>query len=269
VISRRGEGTALEQTGRRRADFVANAGQEWRRPLSSGIGFIETLQGPARGDPAARDRFLPIMRDQAARMARLVEGLMSLSRIEAAEHVAPHDLVDLVDAVRAAAAGLELRARERDIAIDLDLGDAPVGVVGDRDEIGRLVQNLIDNAIKYGRSGGMITARVRSLPGGDARLPRSARDGAASIVVKDDGAGVPEEHIPRLTERFYRVDEARSRELGGVGLGLAIVKHIVNRHRGVLEIESVVGEGTAFRVLFLAAAIAPDAGGAAKLDQVA
>ncbi|MEM6492671.1 MAG: ATP-binding protein, partial [Pseudomonadota bacterium] len=223
--------TALKQNDRMRSDFVANASHELRTPLSSLIGFIETLQGPARGDADARERFLAIMRDQAGRMARLVDGLMNLSKIETTEHVAPSAEVDLVETARAVAATLEFRARERGMAITLDLAGEPVAILGDADDIADLIRNLIENAIKYGRDGGLVRVSVQRLSDGDPRLPRSAQFGAACIAVTDDGAGIAPEHIPRLTERFYRVDEARSRELGGVGLGLSIVKHIVNRHR--------------------------------------
>ena len=241
--------TALKRNERMRTDFIANASHELRTPLSSLIGFIETLQGPARDDADARARFLPIMHEQAARMARLVDGLMSLSRIEMTEHVPPNTAVNVVDTARSVSAAFELRARARGMRIATALPTAGLAVTGDRDELAQVVQNLIDNAIKYGRADSVIDVTVEHRADGDARLLRSDRAGVAAITVRNVGVGVPAEHIPRLTERFYRVDEARSRELGGVGLGLAIVKHIVNRHRGLIEVDSVDGEGAAFRIL--------------------
>lgn len=228
--------TELKRAEQMRADFVANAGHELKTPLAALIGFIETLLGPARDDPAARERFLAIMGEQARRMARLVDDLLSLSRIELNEHVAPTGRVALAPVIDELARGLELRAAERGIRITLDLPPDLPDVQGDRDELAQIFQNLLDNAVKYGRpnseitvSGALASSRVR-------------------IAVADQGDGIAPEHLPRLTERFYRVDTARSRELGGTGLGLAIVKHIVNRHRGRLEISSTLGQGSVFAV---------------------
>ncbi|HEV7335916.1 MAG TPA: ATP-binding protein [Bosea sp. (in: a-proteobacteria)] len=223
-------------TERMRVDFVANASHELRTPLASVLGFIETLQGPARNDEKARERFLQIMRQQALRMARLVDDLLSLSRIELKAHLAPQTPVDLGEIARTILDALVLMARERDVTLVLDLPPQPVVVAGDRDELLRLMENLVENAIKYGRPGGEVAIRIE----GGAE---------ASFSVRDDGPGIASEHLPRLTERFYRVDNAASREAGGTGLGLAIVKHIVLRHRGRLTIESVVGEGATFKAV--------------------
>jgi two-component system phosphate regulon sensor histidine kinase PhoR len=209
------------------------------------IGFIETLLGPAREDIPARERVLRIMREQAQRMARLVDDLLSLSRIELNEHVAPIDRVALAPVIDEVARGLELRAAERGIrivrALPADLPD----VLGDRDELAQIFQNLLDNAVKYGRPDSEIAVSGGT---GSEAPPRLVR-----VTVTDQGEGIPNEQLPRLTERFYRVDTARSRELGGTGLGLAIVKHILNRHRGRLDIASQVGQGSTFTVWLRAA----------------
>ncbi|HYZ40198.1 MAG TPA: ATP-binding protein [Stellaceae bacterium] len=243
--------TELKRAEQMRADFIANASHELRTPLSTLAGFIETLRGPAREDPDARDRFLAIMQQQSSRMARLVEDLLSLSRIELNEHVMPTGRVRLAPLLHQITEALELRAGERDMRIRVE---APAGlpeVLGDRDELAQVFQNLVDNAIKYGRSGSEITVSAEMVS-----RPRHAGDsgigGFVSIAVRDYGEGITREHLPRLTERFYRVDTARSREMGGTGLGLAIVKHILNHHRGSLEIESTPGVGSVFTVLLRA-----------------
>jgi two-component system phosphate regulon sensor histidine kinase PhoR len=240
--------TALKRSERMRADFAANASHELRTPLTALIGFIETLRGPARNDEAAHDRFLAIMADQAARMARLVEDLLSLAKIEMNEHQTPTERVEIAPLLDRIASGLEQRASARNMRIRLVIpGDAPA-VLGDSDELAQVFQNLVDNAIKYARSGSAVSVEaapsIKSLAGGRAgeRLP------ALAIAVRDEGEGIPRTHLARLTERFYRVDTARSRELGGTGLGLAIVKHIVNHHRGILEIDSEAGQGSVFTV---------------------
>jgi two-component system, OmpR family, phosphate regulon sensor histidine kinase PhoR len=240
--------TELKRAEQMRADFIANASHELRTPLATLAGFIETLRGPARDDAEARERFLAIMGGQATRMARLVEDLLSLSRIELNEHVPPQGGVALAPVLDHLSQALELRAAERDMRIRLALPSDLPDVRGDRDEIAQLFQNLLDNAIKYGRAGSEITVGaetvMRASTNGE-RVPVSY----VSVAVRDRGEGIAREHLPRLTERFYRVDTARSREMGGTGLGLAIVKHIVNRHRGFLEIESAQGEGSVFTVL--------------------
>jgi two-component system, OmpR family, phosphate regulon sensor histidine kinase PhoR len=238
-----------------RADFIANASHELRTPLTTLTGFIETLRGPAREDAEARERFLAIMHEQAARMIRLVEDLLSLSRIELNEHVMPQGRVALGPLLHHLADALELRAGERGMCIRLDLPPDLPDVLGDRDELAQVFQNLVDNGIKYGRAASEITVAtatgVRPLYSGD-----TGGSAFVSVAVRDRGEGIAREHLPRLTERFYRVDTARSREMGGTGLGLAIVKHILNRHRGFLEIESTPGMGSVFTV-FLRPAAAP------------
>ena len=235
VLSDRTRERAVE---RMRADFVANVSHELRTPLASLIGFIDTLRGPAADDPPAQQRFLAIMGEQAARMNRLIDDLLSLSRIELVEHQPPSGSVDLGELATRLIAGFEPRLRERSVQLDVRIqGDLPA-VIGDADQLVQVLQNLLDNAVKYGREGGTVRFEIGAAAG---------RAGAA-ITVTDQGAGIPREHLPRLTERFYRVDTSRSRAAGGTGLGLAIVKHIVNRHRGQLSIESEEGVGTSVRV---------------------
>jgi two-component system, OmpR family, phosphate regulon sensor histidine kinase PhoR len=225
---------------RMRVDFVANASHELRTPLASLLGFIETLQGAARDDPAARDRFLGIMREQAQRMTRLIDDLLSLSRIELRAHVPPATPVDLRSIVMQMLDSLAPLGRERGVEIKLE-AEGALTVRGDRDELLRVVENLIENAVKYGSDGGRVDVTLRRLTGGEG--------GQVALTVRDYGPGIAPEHLPRLTERFYRVDVTASREQGGTGLGLAIVKHIVNRHRGRLHIESELGQGATFRVV--------------------
>jgi two-component system phosphate regulon sensor histidine kinase PhoR len=236
--------TAIRRAEQMRADFVANASHELRTPLSSLLGFIETLQGPAKEDAEARDRFLAIMLEQSRRMYNLVEDLLSLSRIELDEHTPPTGRADMARIAERVVASLELRAKKKDMRIDLDLEAESLPVMGDGDQLAQVVQNLVDNAIKYGQAG--TTVHVSGSLSGE-NTPRRARRGVALSVV-DHGEGIPREHLPRLTERFYRVDKARSRDLGGTGLGLAIVKHILNRHRGDLQVDSTVGEGSRFTI---------------------
>jgi two-component system, OmpR family, phosphate regulon sensor histidine kinase PhoR len=239
--------TELKRAEQMRADFIANASHELRTPLATLIGFIETLRGPAREDAEARERFLAIMHGQASRMTRLVEDLMSLSRIELNEHVMPKDRVALSPLLRQIAETLELRAAERNMRIGLAVPPDVPDVLGNRDELAQVFQNLIDNAIKYGRAGSEIALRADtgSRP---TRGSSGSEDAMVCVAVRDQGEGIPREHLPRLTERFYRVDTARSREMGGTGLGLAIVKHILNHHRGFLEVESTPGVGSVFKV---------------------
>jgi two-component system phosphate regulon sensor histidine kinase PhoR len=237
--------TALKRSEEMRADFIANAGHELKTPLASLIGFIETVLGPARDDTAARERFLGIMREQAQRMARLVDDLLSLSRIELNEHVAPTGRVAPAPLIEEVARGLELRAAERGIVIRRELPPELPDVQGERDELAQVFLNLLDNAIKYARADSEVSVSGELGTGGSAGMVR--------IAVADQGDGIPSEHLPRLTERFYRIDSARSRQLGGTGLGLAIVKHILNRHRGRLEISSRVGQGSTFTVWLPAA----------------
>ncbi|MFO1085235.1 MAG: ATP-binding protein [Reyranellaceae bacterium] len=229
--------TALRRAERMRADFVANASHELKTPIAGLAGFIETLRGPARDDTAARERFLGIMAEQADRMRRLVDDLLTLSRIEQHEHARPDSAIDLEKVLRGVLDLLQLKAAGRKVALELNV-DAGLGsAVGDHDELTIVFQNLIDNAIKYAKPA--TTVRVAA---------RADAAGRVVVSVSDEGDGIPAVHLPRLTERFYRVDAARSRQLGGTGLGLAIVKHVVNRHRGRLDIQSTPGKGSTFTV---------------------
>ncbi|MGL4243351.1 MAG: ATP-binding protein [Beijerinckiaceae bacterium] len=227
--------TERRKLERLRVDFVANASHELRTPLASVLGFIETLRGPAKDDPQAAERFLGIMEEQARRMARLVDDLLSLSRIELQAHLQPTDSISLQDAARQIIDGLRPRAAEASVGLMLDAPADPVRVLGDRDELLRALENLIENAIRYGGSGGKVIVSVGR---------RGSAEAFASV--RDFGPGISAEHLPRLTERFYRADAAVSRESGGTGLGLAIVKHIMLRHRGQLDIQSRPGAGSEF-----------------------
>jgi two-component system phosphate regulon sensor histidine kinase PhoR len=230
-----------EQIGQMRRDFVANVSHELRTPLTALMGFIETLRGPAREDSAARERFLAIMSREAERMNRLVRDLLHLSRVEAEERLRPTRPVDIAGLIRASATALRPLAEESGMQIELHGVDARFEAPADGDQITQILHNLIENAIKYGASGGRVLVTL-----GDAE---GARGAMVRIDVRDFGEGIDEIHIGRLTERFYRVDGHRSREKGGTGLGLAIVKHVVNRHRGRLLIESRLGSGSCFSVL--------------------
>ena len=250
--------TAVRRTDQMRADFVANASHEIRTPLATLMGFIETLQGSARDDAAARERFLSIMDQHGKRMARLVEDLLSLSRIEMNEHTPPTDAVPLPSLLANVHNTLAWRAEKRGVTVAIDADDDLPPVIGDSDELTQVFLNLVDNAIKYGDAEGAIRVEARRSPDAPPGGRITSDDGVISVSVADQGAGIPREHLPRLTERFYRVDKARSRELGGTGLGLAIVKHIVNRHRGALTIDSTPGEGSTFTVYLPPAPVAED-----------
>jgi two-component system phosphate regulon sensor histidine kinase PhoR len=231
--------TPLRRVEEMRADFIANASHELRTPLAALLGFIETLQGTAKDDPAARAKFLAIMQGQATRMARLIDDLLSLSRIELNAHLQPNTPLDLAPIVRQVADGLQTLARDRDVVIKVATPPDALTVLGDRDELIRALENLVENALKYGAAGKRV----------DITLARSqTRAGAPEVrlAVRDFGPGIAPEHLPRLTERFYRVDVADSRAQGGTGLGLALVKHVLNRHGGRLTIESVLGQGATF-----------------------
>ncbi len=223
---------------RMRADFVANASHELRTPLTSLIGFVETLRGPAADDPEAAQRFLAIMAEQASRMQLVISDLLHLSRIEMGEHQPPEDSIDLPPLLNRVIDGMEPVWRAASVAIERDIAANLPRITGDAGQLAQVFTNLLDNAIKYGRPKGQIT--VAAAQAADPRLP----PGGVIVTVADDGQGIPREHLPRLTERFYRVDKARSRAVGGTGLGLAIVKHIINRHRGRLLIDSIEGQGT-------------------------
>jgi len=232
--------TPLRRVEEMRADFVANASHELRTPLAALSGFIETLQGSAREDAKARERFLPIMQEQARRMARLIDDLLSLSRIELNAHRRPDTPVDLVPIVRQVADGLQTLARDRGVTVNIDAANA-LRVPGDRDELVRVFENLVENALKYGAAGKRVDIGFS-----EGESPEGEQE--ARISVRDYGPGIAPEHVPRLTERFYRVDVRESRAQGGTGLGLALVKHILNRHHGRLLIESLPGAGATFTI---------------------
>jgi two-component system phosphate regulon sensor histidine kinase PhoR len=237
--------TAIRRVEQLRVDFVANASHELRTPLAVLLGCLDTLQGPAREDAVARERFVEEMRQQATRMSRLVGDLLSLSRIELDEHRRPDTTLDLGELVRRVVEFMRLRARSDNVKIEVDLPEEPMPVIGDEEQLTQLFQNLIDNAIKYGGKNSTVSVSARETADGlPAEIVEAGR--AYAVAIADEGEGIPEEDLPRLTERFYRVDKARSRELGGTGLGLAIVKHILNRHRGALAIRSTLGEGSVF-----------------------
>ncbi|RCW87517.1 ATP-binding protein [Phyllobacterium bourgognense] len=230
--------TEAHRLERMRSDFIANASHELRTPLASLSGFIETLRGPARNDEAARDNFLQIMQKQAERMARLIDDLLSLSRIEMKAHIAVKDQVDLAVVLNHVADSLSPLAAELGVEFERNIDTGPINVLGDRDELTQVFQNLLENACKYGQSGKKIIIELKR------------EDGAIKATIQDFGPGIPDEHIPRLTERFYRVSLETSRAQKGTGLGLAIVKHILTRHRARLIVRSKVGEGSSFTVVF-------------------
>jgi two-component system phosphate regulon sensor histidine kinase PhoR len=260
--------TDAKRTERMRADFLANASHELRTPLASLAGFIETLQGHARDDPKARDAFLGIMAGQAERMTRLIADLLSLSRIEMNEHIAPEGRVDLAAVLREILHASAPVWAARMVTVDLDIVAGPALVAGDRDQLIQVLQNLIENAVKYSPAGGAVRVSVERAPTLDAALApgragaaqlslltpdRPDEQGYVLVRVADDGPGIARQHLPRLSERFYRVEAQQGPERTGTGLGLAIVKHIVNRHRGGFTVESAPGVGTTFSVYLPAA----------------
>jgi two-component system phosphate regulon sensor histidine kinase PhoR len=233
------DATEEERAGEMRRDFVANVSHELRTPLTALMGFIETLKNAAKDDPKAREMFLGIMEAEAGRMNRLVRDLLQLSRVEAEERVRPKEPVELRGLLQGVISSLQGVAEKTGDRVELT-GD-PVTLPGDHDQLVQVFTNLVENALKYGAEGQVV--RVRLSPEETVRGP------AVRVEVADEGEGIDPVHLPRLTERFYRVDSHRSREMGGTGLGLAIVKHIVSRHRGWLRVESVVGEGSRFSVI--------------------
>ena len=246
-----GEGTGLfalifrdqseaRRIDRMRADFIANASHELRTPLASITGFIETLRGPAKNDAAAHDNFLQIMQSQTGRMARLIDDLLSLSRLEMKPYLRPGTKVDIRETVESVIDSLNPLARESGIVIVKELPAGPVEVPGSRDELFQVFENLLENACKYGQSGGRVVVAI------DA--PEAAGKSEVTVSFRDFGPGIAEEHIPRITERFYRVDVETSRAQKGTGLGLSIVKHILTRHNARLSIKSEVGKGALFTV---------------------
>ena len=253
--------TDARRTERMRADFLANASHELRTPLASLAGFVETLRTHAKDDTAAREKFLGIMAQQATRMARLVDDLLSLSRIELNEHIAPSGKVDLARTVQDVSDAIRPLTEEREVTVAIAAADDLPSVTGDRDQLVQVIQNLVDNAVKYTSRAGQVTVALELAANGEAArqssrggvglslLSPDAGDGQRYVVVRvtDEGPGIARQHLPRLSERFYRVEGQRS---GGTGLGLAIVKHVVNRHRGGLIVESAEGEGSTFSVYF-------------------
>ena len=233
---------------RMRADFIANASHEMRTPLASISGFVETLRGPAKDDPAARERFLKIMQEQTGRMSRLIDDLLSLSRLEMKSHGKPAEPVDVRSVVQSVIDSLKPLAKDLSVAIHTDFAAGDLLVSGDRDELFQVFENLVENACKYGQTGGRVDVSISSQGEGGQQQIR--------VAIRDFGPGIPEEHIPRLTERFYRVDVQSSRAQKGTGLGLSIVKHILTRHDGRLSIKSEVGQGAEFTVILPARQIA-------------
>jgi two-component system phosphate regulon sensor histidine kinase PhoR len=235
--------TALQTADQMRRDFVANVSHELRTPLTSLLGFIETLRGAAKDDAKARERFLAIMANEAERMNRLVGDLLQLSRVEAEERNRPTEEVDLAGAIRSVCHTLRPIADGSSVTLRPMIEQSPAIMLAHADQITQVLSNLIENALKYG-----------SVPGGEVIIALKREIGPRGpqlmLYVQDFGEGIEEQHIARLTERFYRVDDHRSRQMGGTGLGLAIVKHIVNRHRGRLVIESERGKGSKFSVIF-------------------
>lgn len=226
--------TELKRVEALRSDFIANASHELRTPLASLLGFIDTLLGPAAKDAAAREKFLGIMRGQAERMSKLIDDLLSLSRIEMHQHVRPTGSIDLAGLLREVREGLMTQAKTADVEIRLTLFEGPSSTTGDRSQLYEVFENLLDNAIKYGAGGKFVEVSL---------APTERAGFQHQVTVIDHGPGVEPEHVPRLTERFYRIDADASRKKKGTGLGLAIVKHIVNRHRGQMTIKSKPGEG--------------------------
>lgn len=258
--------TAQITTERARADFLANASHELRTPLASLLLIVETLNGPAREDAAARERFLGLMYTQADRMRRLINDLLSLSRIELDEHVPPSESTNLVSIAQEAIDALAPVSSELGVSVALQVNDAGAALVlGDHFQLVQVAQNLIANAIKYSPRGGTVTVELGLARGREEAIERCNRRwpeaGRISLLtpppggqafsymrVSDRGQGIARRHLPRLAERFYRVERADGAEQSGTGLGLAIVKHIMNRHRGGFAVESVPGEGSAFAV---------------------
>ncbi len=230
--------TEQELIGQFRRDFIANVSHELRTPLTTLVGFIETLRNTAKDNSAARDRFLTIMQREAGRMNRLVQDLLSLSKVEAQERQRPTTPVNLGDLAHAACDSLRPFADEAGVTLKLTAVEPAPCIPADADQLMQVLQNLIENAIKYGTPGTQVTVAMHS-PEDDPML---------RIDVIDNGKGIDQMHLPRLTERFYRIDDHRSRQKGGTGLGLSIVKHILNRHRGRLEISSEQGKGSCFSV---------------------
>lgn len=236
--------TSIHQAGQIRRDFVANVSHELRTPLTAMLGFIETLRGPAKNDPVAQERFMGTLESETRRMIRLVQDLLALSRVEGEERVRPGEETDIAFILASTVERLQPLANSRENSINLVSPYEQFLLNGNPDQLGQIFTNLIENAIKYGKQGGTVDVTVTRID-----YEPGLRSAALRIDIRDEGPGIDPLHIPRLTERFYRIDTHRSRELGGTGLGLAIVKHIVNRHRGRLRISSSPGQGSCFSVI--------------------
>lgn len=236
--------THVEQAGEIRREFVANVSHELKTPLTALMGFIETLKGPAKDDTAARERFLDIMAAEAHRMNRLVGDLLSLSRVEEDARMRPREPVEVGEVVATVVRNLDDVAKNRGHSVQFEKSETAINVPADRDQLMQVFTNLVENAVKYGGDDGRVTISIT-----DVDRDFTLRKPAVRITVTDEGPGIDPVHIPRLTERFYRIDSHRSREMGGTGLGLAIVKHIVARHRGRMKIESEIGKGSSFTII--------------------
>ncbi|KZB71567.1 MULTISPECIES: ATP-binding protein [Thalassospira] len=240
--------TELRKLEQMRADFATDAGHELRTPLSVLLGFIETLEGPAKDDPDALNQFLPVMRDQAQRMQHLIEDLLSLARIELNEHTPPSENCNVGKIIGKVAESLAMKAQDKGMNIRVTSTLDDTDMVGEEKELTQVFVNLVENAIKYGHTNSDVEVSISLAQNPPGALARFRHDRIMAVAIRDHSDGIAREHLPRLTERFYRVDTARSRAVGGTGLGLAIVKHLVQRHRGTMQIESEQGVGSVFTV---------------------
>lgn len=240
--------TELRKLEQMRADFATDAGHELRTPLSVLLGFIETLEGPAKDDPDALNQFLPVMRDQAQRMQHLIEDLLSLARIELNEHTPPSEECNVGKIINKVAESLAIKAKAKDMNIRVTSELENTDMIGEEKELTQVFVNLVENAIKYGHAKTDVEVTISLVKNPPGALARFRHDRIMAVAIRDHSDGIAREHLPRLTERFYRVDTARSRAVGGTGLGLAIVKHLVQRHRGTMQIESEQGVGSVFTV---------------------
>ncbi len=241
--------TEAKRTDQMRSDFIANASHELRTPLASVLGYLETIKGAAKKDPAAQKKFVNVMLEQAERMSRLINDLLSLSQIEMKTHMKPSGKVNLCEVLSYVTALHGSLANSLNVSLNLELNDhREVFVIGDRDELIQVFQNLVENACKYGEKGERVIVSLEMMPSGNDAL------GEVKAIVTDFGSGIASEDLQRITERFYRVDVVESREKQGTGLGLAIVKHILKRHNTRLIVESELGKGSRFSVKFSIAA---------------
>lgn len=244
IVLSLGDTSDIEAAEAQRRDFVANVSHELRSPLTVLSGFIETLRGPAGDDPQVRAEFLAIMAEQSERMTGLVTDLLSLSRVESTEKIRPRTPVSIDMVLKATLAALRPQIDAAQVELSYSVPEDTPDIPGDYDQLVQVFHNLVENSLKYGGSGGRLDISVQKMPA----IPGFDGD-VLRVSIRDFGEGIDPIHIPRLTERFYRVDKARSRDSGGTGLGLAIVKHILSRHRGRLVIRSAVGEGATFEAV--------------------